>query len=160
MTEGEKVDVRSKLLKIRNIPQGHKLIDCINTKPYFVFSVLGSIGLLLVLREKYMILGILLVFVAVYSFLFIKNERLIEFYDDYCVFYRMNANKDECFLLFWNDISAWEIHPGSEYDELSVTLRDQRKIVLKCVCKHKLTRYFKRYVNREEQETAVISKTI
>ena len=114
----------------------------------------------MVLREKYMILGILLVFVAVYSFLFIKNERLIEFYDDYCVFYRMNANKDECFLLFLNDISAWEIHPGSEYDELSVTLRDQRKIVLKCVCKHKLTRYFKRYVNREEQETAVISKTI
>lgn len=154
------MDVRSQLLKIRNLPQGHKLIDHVNAKPYLVFCILGGIGILFVLREKYMILGILLLFIALYSFIFVKNERLIEFYDDYCVFYRTNANKDECFLLFWNDISAWEIHTGYEYDELSVTLKNQKKITLRCVCKHKLNRYFKRYVNREAQETAVMSKTI
>lgn len=154
------MDIRSQPLKIRNLPQGHKIIDHINAKPYLVFSVLGTVGILLVLWEKYMILGILLLLIALYCFIFIKNERLIEFYDDYCVFYRINAYKDECFLLIWNDIASWEIHSGNEYDELTVILKNQKKITLKCVGKHKLTRYLHRFVKNEEQETAVVSKTI
>ncbi len=107
-----------------------------------------------------MILGIVFLFGSVYSFLFIKNERLVEFYDDYCVFYRTNAYRDECFLLFWNDILAWEIESGSEYDTLIVTLRNQKRICLKCVSRHKLIRYLKRNVNHPQQEKAVISESI
>lgn len=154
------MDVRSQSIKIRNLPQGHKCIACINAKPYLLFAIIGIIGLLLLLKEKYMILGIVFLFGSVYSFLFIKNERLVKFYDDYCVFYRTNAYRDECFLLFWNDILAWEIESGSEYDTLIVTLRNQKRICLKCVSRHKLIRYLKRNVNHPQQEKAVISESI
>lgn len=154
------MDVRSQSIKIRNLPQGHKRIGCINAKPYLLFGTIGMIGILLLLREKYMILGVLLLLSSLYCFLFIKNERLVEFYDEYCVFYRMNTYRDECFLLFWNEIDDWKIQQGSEYDTLIITLRNQKKVHLKCVSRHKLIRYLKKNVNQKQQETAVISKTI
>lgn len=153
------MDVRSQAIKIRNLPQGHKRIDCINAKPYLFFGMIGMIGVLLVLMERYMIIGILLLLAALYCFLFIKNERLIEFYDEYCVFYRVNNNKDECFLLFWNDIIDWKIKSKNECDILTVTLRNHKKADFKCVSKHKLIRYLKQNVN-QQQESAIISKTI
>lgn len=155
------MDIRSHTLKIRNLPQGHKRIACINAKPYALLGLLLLIGILLVAWMKYYMLGGILLAAAVYNFLFIKNERLVEFYDEYVVFYHINTYRDECFLLFWNDIVSWQIKPTkSIYDELAITLRNQKEITLKCVSKHKLIRYFNTYAPKTKQDPAVISKPI
>lgn len=154
------LSVRSKNLKIRNLPKGHKIIDCVNSKPFVFFSICLVMGLLLVLIAQSYLIGGILVVLSLYNFFCIKNEKLVEFYDEFVVFYHISSYKDECYLLFWEDIESWKIiHTKRDYDELILHLKNGKKVTLKCVSKHKLQRYFKRYTKQLDQESIVSSHT-
>lgn len=152
--------VRSKNLKIRNLPKGHKMIDSVNSKPFVFFSFCLVIGvLLIILCQSYLIGGILTV-LSLYNFFCIKNEKLMEFYDEFVVFYHINSYKDECFLLFWEDIESWKItHTKKDYDEILLRLKNGKTVCLKCVSKHKVQRYFKRYANQADKKAVLPSHT-
>ena len=89
------MNVRSKILKIRNLPTDGELIDHINAKPYLFILVCIAIGLALMFTRLYLI-GIVITFMFLYYLLFVKDVTLIEFYDKYAIFY-LNNGKDECF---------------------------------------------------------------
>ena len=101
------VNVKSKVLKIRNLPTDGRKIDQINAKPYLVIAVFLFIGIALLFTRVYLI-GIVITFLFLYCLLFVKDVVLIEFYETYAVFY-LNNGKEECFLLFWQDVAKWSI---------------------------------------------------
>ena len=154
------LNVRSKNLKIRNLPKGKKRIDCINSKPFAFFGLCLVMGIILITLCQSYLIGGLFIIVSIYNFFFIKNEVLVEFYEDHAVFYHTTSYKDECYLLFWEDVASWEIHHAkSDYDELTLTLKNDKKVTLKCVSKHKIQRYLKRYVAVRQEKVIVPPQT-
>lgn len=154
------LNVRSKNLKIRNLPKGQKRLDCINSKPFAFFGLCFLVGLILIVLSQSYLIGGLLVVISAYNFFFIRNEVLVEFYEDHAVFYHHNAYKDECFLLFWEDVHSWQIkRTKKDYDELLLVLKNHRKVTLKCVSKHKIQRYFKRYASQASSKVVIPPQT-
>lgn len=156
-----RLTVRSKVLKIRNLPKGQRRVGTINSKPLALFIVLLVLGVLLVAVKKNLFIGIFLIVFSLYNILFIRGDCLVEFYEDFVVFYHIHSNKDECYLLFWEDIAKWQIvRNRKDYDELCIELKNHMTVKIPCVSKLKLERYFKRYAQTEAQEDVVTSKSM
>ena len=83
------------------------------------------------IRDSLYLIGIVITFMFLYYLLFVKDVTLIEFYDKYAIFY-LNNGKDECFLLFWEDVEKWSISSSrNDLDVLNIVLRNQESIALK-----------------------------
>ena len=136
--------VRSKILKIRNLPKTGEKRGEIKTKPYGLLLTFLVIGIAL-LFTSYYVFGIVLVGIFLYYLLFIKNTLLVEFFDTYAVFY-LNNGKDECYVLFWNDVKDWQLEKAKrDMDILNIVLKDDTTIALKCLGRKKICKYFKQY---------------
>lgn len=148
------VNVKSKVLKIRNLPTDGRKIDQINAKPYLVIAVFLFIGIALLFTRVYLI-GIVITFLFLYCLLFVKDVVLIEFYETYAVLY-LNNGKEECFLLFWQDVAKWSITSSrNDLDVLNIELKNHQCISLKCVSRKKVEKYFLQYATpiRESEIT-------
>lgn len=144
------MNVRSKIIKIRNLPQGDRRIACINSKPFALLFALLIGGILLICTHNDL-LGIIAVVFSLYYLCFTKNEKLAEFYENYAVFYHINDQKDACYLLYWCDIQTWQCHAHlNDYDEIEIAFHNEQRISLRCIGKHKIKRYFKRFVSVEK----------
>lgn len=154
------LNIRSKNLKIRNLPKGHKRLSQINSKPYLFLCLFLILGILLFIIKNY-ILSVLFLVLFIYNFCFVKNEVLAEFYDDYVIFYQIGKHKDECYLLFWDDVDTWKyVRTKKDYDELQLTLKDHKKVAIPCIGKHKTLRYFKRYIQNGRNKIVASSKIL
>ena len=80
------MNVRSKILKIRNLPTDGELIDHINAKPYLFILVCIAIGLALMFTRLYLI-GIVITFMFLYYLLFVKDVTNVS-----CCFGKMLKN--------------------------------------------------------------------
>lgn len=144
------MNVKSKILKIRNLPTDGKKIDQINAKPYLFIIVFLVIGICLMCTRLYLI-GLVITFLFTYYLLFVKDTVLIEFYDSYAVFY-LNNGKDECFLLFWEDVRRWSISSNrKDLDLLSIIFRNNETIALKCLSRKKVEKYFQKFTAHDEE---------
>lgn len=140
------MNVKSKVLKIRNLPTDGKKIDQINAKPYMLIIVFLLIGVSLLFTRVYL-MGIVIALLFLYCLLFVKDVVLIEFYERYAVFY-LNNDKDECFLLFWEDIEKWSVTSSrNELDTLNIELKNHQCVSLKCVSRKKVEKYFLLYAS-------------
>ena len=143
--------VKSKCLKIRNLPADGEYLGHVNSKPYLFIFVCLAIGVALLPTIFYMV-GILMCLVFLYCLIFVKNIKLIEFYTQYAFFFLNNGN-DECFLLFWDDVAKWNIESQrNDLDILHIDLKDGQTISLKCLGRKKIVRYFEKYVPVQKQE--------
>lgn len=154
------MSVRSKMLKIRNLPKGHRRLGSINTKPIDLFIAVLAFGVVLI-AVKSLFIGTFLIAFSLYNILFIRGDCLAEFYDDFVVFYHVNSHKDECYLVFWEDIDKWQVLKNRKhYDELIIGLKNNTIVRFPCVSKIKLARYFRRYAQGSTREDVVKSKTM
>lgn len=145
------MNVKSKILKIRNLPKDGKRIDHVNAKPYLFIMVCLIIGIVFLFTQLYFV-GIIISVLFLYYLVFVRDVVLVEFFEQYAVFY-LNNGKDECFLLFWEDIVKWEIiNNRSDLDHLNIILRNQESITLKCLSKKKVAKYFMQYAINSESE--------
>ena len=147
------MNVKSKILKIRNIPKNGKKIAEIKAKPYGMILLFLCLGLAL-LCTRFYFLGIIISAVFMYYLVFVKDILLVEFYEEFAVFYLNNGN-DECFLLFWEDIYHWDITSSRrDLDVLNIMLKNNQTYALKCLGKKKIMRYFERYATQGKEDTS------
>ena len=153
------MNVRSKQLKIRNLPQDEKKKDCVSTKPYLWFLCTLIVGISLIFFFHLYLIGGLLVSVSLYYLIFIKNEILVDFYDTFAVFYHVSPFSDDCFLLYWDDVESWHFRSRTyDYEELMVRLKNGKEISLRCACKHKMQRFFEQNTLSAQTLTKQISQ--
>ncbi len=137
--------VRSNVLKTRNLPQSSKKLDVVNSKPYLFIILLFIIGILFIVYD-FLLIGIAITLIFGYNLLFIRNVVVTEFFEDYAVFY-MDKNREECFLLFWNDILSWSyVKTKQDFDRIEVVLKNNQKVSFKCLSKNKILKNFKKHV--------------
>lgn len=145
------MNIKSKILKIRNLPTDGKKIDQINAKPYLFIIVFLIVGICLMCTRLYLV-GFVVTFLFLYYLLFVKDVVLIEFFDRYAVFY-LNNGKDECFLLFWEDVLHWSISGNrNDLDLLSIVLRNNETVALKCLSRKKVEKYFQLCTAHDEEK--------
>lgn len=147
------MNVRSKILKIRNLPVDGKKDGQIKAKPYGLILLFLCIGLALLCTQLYFI-GIVVVGIFLYYLVFVKDMTLVEFYDTFAVFY-LNNGKDECFLLFWEDLDHWEmVSSKKDLDVLNVVLKNNQTVSLKCLGKKKIIRNFKKHASTTKENAS------
>lgn len=139
--------VRSRKLKIWNLPKNDTYISCINSKPYSIlFTILIVAIALLIVYHRFLISMLLLSF-STYHLVFVKNKRIVEFYKDYSIFYEINHQKDDCILVFWKDIKSWKFHANKKNEEsLCITLADNTVLEIQCVHRQKVEHYFRKFI--------------
>lgn len=139
------VNVKSKNLKIRNLPQNKKCMACINSKPYLFILFFLCIGGY-ALWKGYYVVGAIVVAIFLFNLCCIPNKIVTEFYDEYAVYY-YEQEKDECFILFWEDIASWMYHSKmNDLDMIEIELVNGASICFKCLSKPKTLKYFQKYV--------------
>lgn len=114
--------MKSKELKNYNLPDNRVFNEAIDAKPVNLLLVMMGIGFILLLGKKYVYGGALFFFGAA-CLLFLPSRRIIEFYDEHMIMYN-KARKDECNIVYYDDIKCWEYKVSVSADELIITLSD------------------------------------
>lgn len=88
----------------------------VTNKPTVIVSVslMMGVGCMLLPHVMAKILGLLFIVPSVYILLFVKNERLIEFYDEYLVIYKNKNSGMKIQYSFINDFTTKRSHYGTQ----------------------------------------------
>ena len=150
------MDIRSKKLKTRNLPEPREAIDQINAKPYVFIALFLFIGLYMFFMTSYL-WGVFMIAIFLYYLVFVKNKILTEFYEDYIVFYN-DKDEEECYIVFYNEIKSWSYEVGRfATDTVQITFKDGKRIAFDCLSKRKMKRYLNEHVGEmtKKKSTAV-----
>ena len=115
--------MKSKELKIYNLPANRTVLSSINAKPMGLLITLTALSVIAAFVEETKILGFGLAFVFLAFIAFLPPRVLIEFSEEYMVLYN-RADHNDCFLVYYEDVTSWNYTRGVTYDELSISLAD------------------------------------
>lgn len=114
--------MESKELKRYNLPEDRILLGVIDAKPETYLFGFFVLGLVLLLFKQYAI-SLSLMSLSALSFVFLPKRVLVEFYDKYLVLYN-HASKNDCEMIYYEDVVKWRYVYGVSYDELQIILVD------------------------------------
>ncbi len=115
--------MKSKELKIYNLPVNRTVLNTINAKPMGLLTILTVFSVVLAFIEETKVIGFGLAFIFLAFIAFLPSRVLIEFSEEYMVLYN-KANHSDCFLVYYEDVTSWNYTRGVTYDELSISLTD------------------------------------
>ena len=151
------MDIRSKKLKTRNLPEPREAIDQINAKPYVFLILFLFIGLYMFFTSNYL-MGIFMMAIFLYYLIFIKNKVVTEFYEDYIVFYN-EKEMEECYIVFYAEIKSWVYLPGRfDTDRVEITFKDGKRVAFDSLSKRKMKRYLDQRVGEMEKKKSTALK--
>lgn len=116
--------MKSKELKVYNLPVENSPIDVLDAKPYELLIGIFLFGVAITFTNISIILGSTLVVVSCFSILFLPKSVLIEFYNDHMILHN-KASKEDCMLIYYEDIVSYEYKRGSFKDYLFITLTNE-----------------------------------
>lgn len=134
--------MRSKELKNYNLPDNRMFNETLEAKPFELLAVF-LVASIILLVFKYYVYGFTIMAFSIICLFFLPSRRLIEFYDSYMILYN-KARKDECNIIYYEDIKYWEYKTKVSYDQLIITLNDDS--VQKCDGYSKVT--FEKRLNK------------
>ncbi len=114
--------MKSKELKKYNLPEDRILLGVIDAKPTWYLFVVFLIGMFLCVFREYMI-GLFVSSIVTLALIFLPKRVMIEFYEDYLVLYN-HASKNDCEMIYYEDIVKWRYNYGINYDDLEIILTD------------------------------------
>ncbi|MDO4501328.1 MAG: hypothetical protein Q4B60_08695 [Erysipelotrichaceae bacterium] len=114
--------MKSKELKKYNLPEDRILLGIIDAKPNAILFVSFFIGLIFLLFKQY-VWGAIICGYAMMLMTFLPGKVLVEFYEEYLVLYN-HANKNDCDMIYYDEVVKWRYNYGISYDELTITLID------------------------------------
>lgn len=144
--------IQSNRLKCRNLPADYEVLDKTTSKPLGSLATVALCGLVLMITPDYMFLGSLIAFVSFYSLFFSPTVVLVEFCDEFVIFY-LDDKRENCYVIYWNEIAGYEykaqwINP----DYVKITLMDGSVHSFKCLSRQQLMRNFQKHVHLISEE--------
>lgn len=135
--------MKSKELKNYNLPDNRTYNETLDAKPMALLLIIMIVGFVLLINGKY-IYGACIFFVSSACLMFLPSRRIIEFYDDFMIMYN-KARKDECNIIYYDDIKAWEYKISVSADKLILTLKDDSIQTCDAYSKTKFEEYMNKY---------------
>lgn len=151
--------MKSKKLKIRNLPKNEKQIDHITAKPMGI--LFGSVVLGFILFfTKYYLIGTILFAMFFYELVCVKDYELVAFYETYAVFF-IDKKKENCYIVYYDDILKWDYKTKwNSYDKIDLVFKNGNEVELRCMEKRKFKKYFPCISKNEEVESDSVQKVI
>lgn len=137
--------MESKEIKRYNLPEDRILLGLIDAKPTIYLFIIFVIGVLFLLGKNYT-LSIIFMSTGILSFIFLPERILVEFYENYLVLYN-HASKNDCEMIYYDEIVKWRYSSGVSYDELQIELIDDSLHIVdgfsKIIYENQMSRFLK-----------------
>jgi hypothetical protein len=114
--------MKSKTLKVRNIPIGRSVFFRMNVKPTEYLSGILVLSILALFMDAPLpTIGLISCTVMCFALVATPDRILLEMNDEFMTFY---SPKDvsECTILYWDEILRWQYVRGRQCDHLKVEL--------------------------------------
>lgn len=115
--------MKSKELKVYNLPNENTMISEIYAKPTWLFILLVFVGIGSLVAKMNPIYGITLILVGIIAIIAMPRVTQIEFYNDYLVLYN-RADKNTCAIVYYNEVKTWYYTWTAKKDFLTIELED------------------------------------
>ncbi len=143
--------MESKELKRYNLPEDRQLLGVIDAKPSLILFIIFLVGLFLLVIRQY-VLGTIVIAVATLSFVLLPSRVLIEFYYDYLVLYN-HADKNDCEMIFYDEVVKWRYIFGMTYDYVELTLVDDSTHVVDAYSRTEFESYLNRFMKDKKDKS-------
>lgn len=117
--------MKSKELKVYNLPKEDLVISQIDAKPNIMFIVIILLGFVSFAFNIPVMYGITMIVVGTVALLYMPKVVMMEFYQDYMILYN-RADKDVCVLVYYDDVASWNYTRGTSRDYLYIELVNGR----------------------------------
>lgn len=117
--------MRSQVIRTRNISERSKDYDYIvHVKPLLLLFIMLFAGLLITFLKPYLaIIGISLIILSLFCLIVMPDKDLCKFTKEYMVLFN-RRHKDECTLVYYDEIVSWHYEWYKNYDQLVIELVD------------------------------------
>ena len=139
--------MNSKVIKTYNLPKDKEVIYRIEVKPTsaLVFMFIG--GVISIYYST--TLSAILIGVALFGFFFLPSKVLIEFTMDYVILYN-RASKNDCVIVYYDEIVSWQYIKGRKVDRLEIILDDGKVECVECFSRYMVCKYMN-YFAKDKQ---------
>ncbi len=142
--------MKSQTIKIRNLPTTSKTIYTVCVKPKGILIFLMFLGLVVSFRSSYYSSTLVcLVMIPMFALCFMPDRELVRFTTDYLIMFN-TRNRDQCSIIYWDEIVNWqyEWHPSS--DLLVVNLVDGSSQSVDMFSKKSIIKYMNLFLPNKE----------
>lgn len=115
--------MRSKELKTYNLPKDELVIAQIDAKPNMLFFLAILMGILSIVMKYPVVFGAMIILVSICAIIYMPRALLMEFYQEYLVLYN-RADKNNCVLIYYDEISSWYYSWSASRDYLCIELEN------------------------------------
>ncbi len=117
--------MKSQVIKSRNLPKDYKTYEkMINVKPIGLLIVTLVSGVLITFLKPYLAMsGISMIVLSLFCLVVMPDKELCRFTKDYLVLFNRHQ-KDECTLVYWDEVVSWHYEWYKTYDKMVVELID------------------------------------
>ena len=115
--------MKSKELKVYNLPSDDILVSRIDAKPNMIFSLLIVVGIISFFFDISFFYGITIISISVFAIIFMPRVTLMDFFQNYLVVYN-KANKNTCVMIYYDEIVSWHYSWSTNRDYLYIELED------------------------------------
>ncbi len=143
--------MRTKELKVYNLPNNRTINADIDAKPYTLLLGLMGLGVMLMIFNAY-IYGASLLLLGLFAIALLPRKILIEFSDNYMVLYN-KVDKNDCVIIYYDDIVFWNYQRNVQNDTLTIELLDGSVESINCFDKHRIQRFMFIYAKGKKKVT-------
>ena len=144
--------MKSKVLKIRNLPQEMQVLNEVKVKPIGSLLALMLVsGVFIISGSSIAIVGVVLLAISSYALIVMPDWILMQFTDEFLVLYN-RKNRDECMLIYWEEILLWQYQKHNNEDQLWLQLTDGQTETIECFNRNKIVPYCKIYAKGKERQ--------
>ncbi len=117
--------MKSQVIKSRNLPKDYKTYEkMINVKPIGLLIVTLISGVLITFLKPYLAMsGISMIVLSLFCLVVMPDKELCRFTKEYLVLFNRHQ-KDECTLVYWDEVVSWHYEWYKTYDKMVVELID------------------------------------
>ena len=145
--------MRSKELKSYNLDSGKTVIRELSTKPYVGLVTVVIVGIIISFTKLPIVYGATLIVVGLMVLFIFPNRVLVEFFDDFMVLYN-RAEKNDCMIIYYDEIVSWWYVRGISLDELCIELEDGTIEKVNAYSKISFERYMNEFVKDKHRKTS------
>lgn len=151
--------MKSQKILIRNLPEDDgKKRKKIAVKPTTELYCMLLIGFIFFFINKpFALIAFTMILVSVFSLLILPDRTLCEFSNEWMALYNQH-NKQECMMIYYEDIVAWQYEWHSAYDIFSICLTDGSTETLEIFGKRRLVKLMNAHVPGKEKKCSRIKR--
>lgn len=147
--------MKSQYIKTRNIPETvRKNAYTVRVKPWWLLIILFVVGIVLVAARSYTIgIALPIMILTLFCLLGMPDRILVQFMPEYVLLYN-RQNRDECAMIYYDEVVSWQYEYHGSCDLLVFTLTDGTTESVDMYGRYAVSRYMKLYLPHKEVKTA------